>query len=82
MSPYRWLPALCLSLPGCFSTTPRAVPAKIDPPPVVLTMPWPTSVDLVEGANAQQPAVWSVEWISAYGCERAKRAGLVEAWPR
>jgi hypothetical protein len=58
------------------------VPAKIDPPPVVLTMPCPTPADLAEGATAQQLAGWSVEWIRAYGCERAKRAGLVEAWPR
>ena len=81
MSPNRWLPALCLlALSGC-STTPRAVPAKIDPPPVALSTPCSTPADLAEGASAQELALWSVEWIMAYGCERAKRAGLVEAWP-
>lgn len=26
-------------------------------------------------------AVWTVEWIGVYGCERGKRAGLIAAWP-
>lgn len=77
-----WLFALCLlTLSGC-STTPRAVPAKIDPPPVALSTPCSTPADLESNASAQQLSAWTVEWIGAYGCERAKRAGLVEAWPR
>jgi hypothetical protein len=38
--------------------------------------------DLPDGATAQDLALWTVEWIGAYGCERAKRAALIDAWPR
>ena len=77
-----WLCALCLLTLSACSTTPRAVPAKIDPPPAALTLPCKTPADLQEGASAQDLATWSTAWIRAYGCERSRRAGLVEAWPR
>ena len=73
---------LCLSiaLVGCASVAPSA-PAKIDPPPVALVTkcaePGPFA-----GRSAQDLAEWTVGWIGAYGCERSKRAALVEAWPK
>lgn len=39
-------------------------------------------VDLAEAANAQDLAGRLAEWIRAAGCERGKRLGLLEAWPR
>jgi hypothetical protein len=37
---------------------------------------------MVDGATAQDLAQWALGWISAYGCERSKRAALIEAWPK
>ena len=80
--PLRRLPiALCLLTLGACSTLPPSAPAKIDPPPVLLVSqcaePGP-----FEGRTAQDLAEWTVGWIGAYGCERSKRAALVEAWPK
>lgn len=41
-----------------------------------------TPPDLPEGPTAQALAEWVMGWVGAYGCERSKRAALVEAWPR
>jgi hypothetical protein len=37
---------------------------------------------LPEFATAQALSEWTLRWIGAYGCERSKRAALIEAWPR
>lgn len=82
MRPFTLLLALSgLMASGC-STTPQPVPAKIDPPPVGLTLPCQAPADLAADATAQDLAEWTVAWIGAYGCERGKRAALVEAWPK
>lgn len=38
--------------------------------------------DMPEGATAKDLVHWTMGWIGAYGCERSKRAALIEAWPR
>jgi hypothetical protein len=35
-----------------------------------------------EGATARDLGEWDMGWIGAAGCERAKRAALIDAWPR
>ena len=72
---------LAVMLVGCASTSQHA-PAKIDPPPVVLVSrcPWPP--DLPDMATARDLAEWAVQWVGTAGCERAKRAALIDAWPR
>lgn len=55
--------------------------ATVPPPPVALTSPCETPTDLAEAATAQDLAEWAARWIRAYGCERAKRAALIESWP-
>jgi hypothetical protein len=48
----------------------------------MLTSPCQTPADLAEGATAQDLAAWAADWIGAFWCERDKRAGLLDAWPR
>lgn len=82
MRPTTWLSALCvLTLCGCSTVQPPA-PAKIDPPPVALVSRCPPPSDLPADATAQHLGEWVMEWIGAYGCERAKRAALIDSWPR
>jgi hypothetical protein len=45
-------------------------------------MPCLAPGELASGATALELSKWAVEWIDAYGCERSKRAALIEAWPR
>lgn len=75
------LAALCLSLLSGCSTVRPSVPAKVDPPPVLLTMPCLAPDDLAAKATAQDLAVWAMGWMGAYWCERDRRAALIEAWP-
>ena len=82
MRPKALLLALSLLLLSACSTTQPSAPAKIDPPPVALVSGCLRPSDLPEGATAQDLAQWTVGWIGAYGCERAKRQALIEAWPR
>lgn len=70
-----------LTLSAC-STLPPTAPPKIDPPPVALVTACSRPDSLPEGATAQDLAEWTVGWMGAYGCERSKRAALIEAWPR
>lgn len=72
---------LCFALGAC-STTRPAAPAKVDPPPVLLTAPCLAPDDLKDGATAQDLALWTLAWMSAYWCERERREGLVTAWPK
>jgi hypothetical protein len=51
------------------------------PPPVVSTREC-APPDMPVNASAQDLTGWALDWIAAYGCERSKRAALVEAWPR
>lgn len=82
MMPKLWLLApFLLALSGCFETLPAA-PGKIDPPPANLTMACVAPGDLVDGATALELSKWVAEWIDVYGCERSKRAALIEAWPK
>jgi hypothetical protein len=37
---------------------------------------------LKESATGQDLAGWLLEWIGYAGCERGKRAALIEAWPK
>jgi hypothetical protein len=37
---------------------------------------------LPEGATAKDLTIWTMGWISAYGCEKSKRTALIESWPR
>lgn len=78
----HWLTALSLALLSGCSTTRPAAPAKVDPPPVLLTLPCLTPDDLKVGATAQDLALWAVGWMGAYWCERERREGLVATWPR
>lgn len=82
MSPRPWLLALCPMLLASCSTTRPSAPARIDPPPVGLVSKCAAPGPLAEGATGQDLAEWTVAWIGAYGCERAKRQALIEAWPR
>ncbi|WP_424458019.1 hypothetical protein [Ottowia sp.] len=54
----------------------------MDPPPVLLTMPCQAPDDLKEGDTAQDLAVWARKWIGTYWCDRERREGLVQAWPK
>lgn len=72
---------LSLLLFGC-STTPPSAPQKIDPPPVLLVTQCARPSEMPEGATAQDLVQWTVGWMAAYGCERSKRAALIEAWPK
>lgn len=74
--------ALCLLLLSACSTLQQSAPARIDPPPVALVTACSRPDSLPEGATAQDLAEWTVGWMGAYGCERSKRAALIEAWPR
>lgn len=47
-----------------------------------LTSPCHAPADPADGATAKDLSLWTVGWVQAYGCERSKRAGLLEAWPR
>jgi hypothetical protein len=58
------------------------VPAKIDPPPVALVSRCAAPPDLPSEATARDLAEWAVLWIRTVGCERSKRAALIDAWPR
>jgi hypothetical protein len=64
------------------STVPVSAPARIDPPPVALTSKCVNPDPLPKVVTAQDLATWTVAWIGTAGCERAKRAALVKAWPR
>lgn len=81
----RLLPLLLapflLLLASCSMMQP-AKPAKIDPPPVLLTLPCLTPDDLKESSTAQDLAIWTLSWVATYWCERERREGLVEAWPK
>jgi hypothetical protein len=79
-SPLLLAPFL-LIFAGC-STTPAAAPVEIPPPPVVLLGACPTPGDLPDMATGRELAEWGVGWVKAYACERGKRIGLLEAWPR
>ena len=82
MSLRRLLPVLfLLTLSGC-STVPQSAPVAIAPPPVSLISRCQSPGDLPAEATAQALAAWTMEWIGAFGCERAKRTALIEAWPR
>jgi hypothetical protein len=37
---------------------------------------------LTSEATARDLAEFAVAWIGTAGCERAKRAALIEAWPQ
>lgn len=80
LKPWLLAPFL-LALSGCFGTLPVAQ-GKIDPPPANLTAQCLVPDDLADGSTALDLAKWAADWIDAYGCERSKRAGLIEAWPR
>jgi hypothetical protein len=81
MRPLPLLPVLsALLVCGC-STTPPSASAKIDPPPVALISRCPVPADLAQDATGRDLAAWVVGWIGA-GCERSKRAALIDAWPR
>lgn len=75
-------PALCLLLLSACSTMRPTAPAEIPPAPVALTAACVTPDALVPDATAQDLAGWTLDWIAAYGCERGKRAALIEAWPK
>lgn len=77
-----WLSAGCLLLLSACSTTRPAAPAKVDPPPVLLTAPCLAPDDLKDGATAQDLALRAIQWMGAYWCERERREGLVRAWPK
>lgn len=82
MKLHRWLLAVCLLALSACSTKPLAVPAKIDPPPVVLTVECLTPDDLPDDATALDLSKWALAWVWSFGCERSKRQALIEAWPR
>lgn len=77
------LALLLLILCAC-STLPPSVPATIDPPPVALTAPCvePGPLPTTGQVTARDLAEWTGGWIKAYGCERSRRADLIDAWPR
>ena len=75
------LASFALTLCAC-STPPPAAPAVIPPPPVALVSRCATPADMPEGSTAQNLGEWVLGWIGAYGCERAKRAAIIDAWPR
>lgn len=82
MTPRLWLLApFLIGLCACSATLPGA-PGRIDPPPANLTAQCLAPGDLAAGATALDLAKWTAEWIDSYGCERSKRAGLIEAWPK
>ena len=72
---------LPLALCAC-SMTPQRAPAKIDPAPVAFTSPCPPPDDLAEPAPQRELEAWAAQWIGAYGCEKSKRMGLIDSWPR
>lgn len=72
---------LILGLSAC-STTPPSAPQRTDPPPVVLVTQCQRPGEMPGGATAQDLVTWTVGWMAAYGCERSKRAALIEAWPK
>lgn len=74
--------ALCLMGSGCASTRLAPVPVEIPPAPAVLTSPCLSPVDLPAGASARDLVDALMEWMQYAGCERSKRAALVEAWPK
>ena len=79
----RFLPlALFLLLCGCASTLPPHAPEEIPKPPVVATGQCETPDDLPDLATANELTDFAVGWMKAYGCERAKKRMLLEAWPR
>jgi hypothetical protein len=49
---------------------------------VALVSRCPPPADLPADATGQHLGEWVMQWIGAYGCERAKRAALIDAWPR
>ena len=72
---------LLATLCACASAPPAA-PLAIPPPPVALVSRCPWPADLESEATARELAEWVTLWIRTAGCERAKRAALVDAWPR
>ena len=76
-----YLAALTLAISAC-STKPQVAPAKIDPPPVALVTECRPPGELPAESTARDLALWAVEWIGAYGCERSKRKALLESWPK
>lgn len=49
---------------------------------MVLTTPCPAPAELPDMATGRELAEALAEWIGFGGCERAKRIGLLHAWPR
>lgn len=78
----RLLPVFYLMGLSACSTMQGSAPAKVDPPPVLLTMPCLVPDALKAKATAQDLAAWAVQWMGAYWCEQDRRAALLEAWPR
>jgi len=70
-----------LMLSAC-STVPPVAPLVIPPPPVALVSRCAAPPDLPDLATARDLAEWAVMWVGTAGCERAKRAALIDAWPR
>lgn len=82
MLPKTLLVVASLFLLSACSTMRPAAPTKIDAPPVALVTACLRPGDLPETATAKDLAVWTMGWISAYGCEKSKRTALIESWPR
>ena len=82
MRPLLWLLVPFLLLQSACSTMRPVAPAKVDPPPVLLTMPCLAPGDLKGGATAQDLSLWTIAWMGAYWCERERREGLIGAWPK
>lgn len=74
--------ALCPALLCACSTAPLTAPAKVNPPPVLLTMECLVPENLPDTATGQDLAVWVIGWMDAFWCERDRRAALVDAWPK
>jgi hypothetical protein len=74
--------ALCLFGLSACSTLPGNAPAEIPPPPVALATNCPLPDSLAGSVSAQDLIGWTMEWITAYACERGKRSALLDAWPK
>lgn len=82
MSLRLWLSALCLMLLSGCGTTQVGASWTPKPPDAEYTTDCQQPADIALGTNGQDFFMVALEWKLFGACERTKRHGLIQTWPR